>query len=163
MATPQIKLNNISHVKQPKRFYLQQESRLYQRPLWLRWWMVWYLLLPVCLRLARYWIPISPLHVSHWHDHLNMVKVAFSRKHLPNSDPTIRMLRQKLIHNKPTVFFQSSVVQIWWGLANCSLSFLFLAERSGTSSTVAHLLQDWTRCVFWDALLRTLVITNSYW
>lgn len=107
--------------------------------------------------------PNSPLHVSHWHDHLNMFKVAFSRKHLPNSDPTIRMLHPKLIHNIPTVFFQSSVVQIWWGRANCSLSFLFLAERSGTSSTVAHLLLDWTCCVFWDALLRTLVITNSYW
>ena len=29
-------------------------------------------------------------------------------------------------------FFQSSIVQFWWDCANCSLSFLLLAERSGT-------------------------------
>jgi len=29
-------------------------------------------------------------------------------------------------------FFQSSIVQFWWACANCSLSFLFLADRSGT-------------------------------
>ncbi len=29
-------------------------------------------------------------------------------------------------------FFQSSVVQLWWVCANCSLRFLFLADRSST-------------------------------
>ncbi len=29
-------------------------------------------------------------------------------------------------------FFQSSIVQFWWACANCSLRFLFLADRSGT-------------------------------
>ncbi len=29
-------------------------------------------------------------------------------------------------------FFQSSIIQFWWACANCSLRFLFLADRSGT-------------------------------
>ncbi len=29
-------------------------------------------------------------------------------------------------------FFQYSIVQFWWDCANCSLRFLFLADRSGT-------------------------------
>ena len=29
-------------------------------------------------------------------------------------------------------FFQSSTVKFWWACAHCSLSFLFLADRSGT-------------------------------
>ncbi len=29
-------------------------------------------------------------------------------------------------------FFQSSIVQFWWTCANCSLCFLFLADRSDT-------------------------------
>ncbi len=29
-------------------------------------------------------------------------------------------------------FFQSSIFQFWWACANCSLCFLFLADRSGT-------------------------------
>ena len=29
-------------------------------------------------------------------------------------------------------FFQSSIVQFWWARANCSLSFLFVADRRGT-------------------------------
>ncbi len=28
--------------------------------------------------------------------------------------------------------FQSSIVQFWWACVNCSFSFLFLADRSGT-------------------------------
>ncbi len=30
------------------------------------------------------------------------------------------------------MFLQSSIVRFWWACANCSLRFLFLADRSGT-------------------------------
>ncbi len=33
-------------------------------------------------------------------------------------------------------FFQSSIVRYWWVHANCNLSFLFLADRSGTYCVV---------------------------
>ncbi len=49
----------------------------------------------------------------------------------PNSDPTICMSQQKSRLIRPT-FFQSSIVQFWWTCVNCSLRFLFLADRSGT-------------------------------
>ncbi len=49
----------------------------------------------------------------------------------PNSDPTIWMSQQKSRPDQAT-FFQSSIVQFWWPCVNCSLRFLFLADRSGT-------------------------------
>ena len=49
-----------------------------------------------------------------------------------NSDPTICMPQQKSRFIRPGTFFQSSTVQFWWACAHCSLSFLFLADRSGT-------------------------------
>ncbi len=64
------------------------------------------------------------------------------------------------------MFFKSSIVQFWWACANCSLRFLFLADRSGnlvwTSAAVAHLLQGLTCCAFRDGILHTLVVTNGY-
>ncbi len=51
----------------------------------------------------------------------------------PNFWPYIWMLQQKSRLIRPdNVFFQSSIVQFWWSCVNCSLCFLFLADRSGT-------------------------------
>ena len=63
-------------------------------------------------------------------------------------------------------FFQSSMVQFWWARANCSLSFLFVADRSWqnpvwSSAVVAHLLQGSTCCAFRDALLHTSGINKA--
>ncbi len=38
------------------------------------------------------------------------------------------------------MFFQSSIVQFWWACVNCSLRFLFLADRSGTRCGLLLLL-----------------------
>ncbi len=43
---------------------------------------------------------------------------------------------------------------------NCSLGFLFLADRSGTRCGL--LLQGSTCCVFRDGVLRTFVVTSGY-
>lgn len=74
-----------------------------------------------------------------------------------------------------TALFQLSVVQFWWVHANFSLSFLYLAERSGTqvSSAFFHcycssehtICPTWARqmyCVFRNTLLYTLVLTSGY-
>ncbi len=37
-----------------------------------------------------------------------------------------------LVSSDQATFFQFSIVQFWWTCANCSLRFLFLADRSGT-------------------------------
>ncbi len=50
----------------------------------------------------------------------------------PNSDPTIWMSQQKSRLIRPGNAFQSSIVQFWWSCVNCSLSVLFLSDRSGT-------------------------------
>ncbi len=63
-------------------------------------------------------------------------------------------------------FFQSSIVQFWWACVNCSLRFLFLADKSGTR---CGLLLLWHICfrvrhvvVFRDGILHTLVVTSGY-
>ncbi len=56
-------------------------------------------------------------------------------------------------------FFQSSIVKFWWACVNCSLRFLFLADRSGTGVVFyccSHLLQGSTCCVFRDGFQHTL-------
>ncbi len=50
----------------------------------------------------------------------------------PNSDPTSKCLNRNRDASDLVTFFQSSVVQFRWACVNCSLSFLFLADRSGT-------------------------------
>jgi len=61
-------------------------------------------------------------------------------------------------------FFQSSIVQFWGVCVNCSLSFLFVADRITPvwcSAAVAYLLQGLMCCAFRDALLQTLVVTSG--
>ncbi len=53
------------------------------------------------------------LYAKFWPYHLNVV-----------ADIETHQTRQR--------FFQSSIVQFWWACVNCSLRFLFLADRSGT-------------------------------
>ncbi len=63
-------------------------------------------------------------------------------------------------------FFQSSIVQLWWACVNCSLSFLFLADRSGTRCSLLLLQPICFRvrrdCAFRDGILHTLVIMSGY-
>ncbi len=61
--------------------------------------------------------------------------------------------RNKVSSDQAT-FFQSSIVQFWWACANCSLRFLFLADRSGTRCGLC--------CAFRDGILHTLVVTSGY-
>ncbi len=51
---------------------------------------------------------------------------------MTNADPTIWMSQQKSRLIRPGNAFQYSIVQFWWACVNCILSFLFLADRSGT-------------------------------
>ena len=55
----------------------------------------------------------------------------------PNSDPDHLYASTEFeIHQTRLSFFQFSTVQFWWAHAHCSLSFLFLADRSGTRRMV---------------------------
>lgn len=52
----------------------------------------------------------------------------------PKSDATIHILLQKSrLIRWANIFFQSSIIQILWAHVICSLSFLFVAYRSGIS------------------------------
>ncbi len=63
-------------------------------------------------------------------------------------------------------FSQSSFVQFWWDCVNCSLHFLFLADRSGSRCGLLLLLPicfpGSTCCAFRDGILHTLVVTSGY-
>ncbi len=81
----------------------------------------------------------------------------------PNSDPAIESLSRNQDSSDQETFFQSSIVQFWWAFANCSLSFLFLDDRSAPLyffCCCSHLLQGLTCCTFRDALLHTSVINE---
>ncbi len=57
--------------------------------------------------------------------------------------------------------FSNLLCPIWWACVNCSLRFLFLADRSGTRCgfcCCSHLLQGSMCCVFRDGILHTLVV-----
>ncbi len=51
---------------------------------------------------------------------------------MPNSDSTSECRSRNQDSSDQATFFQSSIVQFRWACANCSLCFLFLADRSGT-------------------------------
>ncbi len=75
---------------------------------------------------------ISPTHyttttsLNHW-DKAGWIHAFMFFK--PNSEPPPQKNRDS---SEQATFFQSSIVQFWWACANCSLHFLFLADRSGT-------------------------------
>ncbi len=50
----------------------------------------------------------------------------------PNSDPAIWKSQKKSGLIGPGNLFSIFYCQFWWSCTNCSLSFLFLADRSGT-------------------------------
>ncbi len=79
-------------------------------------------------------IPSAPFHHHHQPEPLRQGRM----------DPCFHVLYAKFwpyhlsigaeieTHQTRQRFFQSSIIQFWWACANCSLSFLFLADRSGT-------------------------------
>ncbi len=78
-------------------------------------------------------------------------------------------LRQIVTRNRDSsdqaTFFQSSIVQFWWACVNCSLCFLFLADRSGTRCGLLLLEPIFfrvRRVVRSDGILHNLVVTSVF-
>ncbi len=61
----------------------------------------------------------------YWHDSITQLL------HLLLTLPSECRSRNRDSSDQAT-FFQSSIVQVWWACVNCSLRFMFLADRSGT-------------------------------
>lgn len=78
--------------------------------------------------------------------------------HFQMSQQESRLIRPENIF--PT---SSSIAHFCWVCVNCSFSFLFIADGSGTQCGL--LLQGWhclTSCTFRGDLLRTYVVTSGY-
>ncbi len=83
---------------------------------------------------AKKIFPITPLHHQHQPETLRQGRM----------DPCFHVLYAQILtllsecHRRnrdssdQATFFQSSIVQFCWACVNCSLRFLFLADRSGT-------------------------------
>jgi len=67
-------------------------------------------------------------------------------------------------HSDQATFFQSSNVQFWWALANCSFPVCSGDEwyPVGSSAVVAHPPQGCACCGFTNALLHTSVVMSNY-